>query len=388
MRVATNEPLRKVAKGFRVIGWSLLWCFARLVGRRVIVVEVQLPAQWEYVGAVMDELARSGSVWLLVTTLPSRMRDVAAVVTARRWRMVDAEMLKWLPHVDVFVSASQYTMGIPRSAKASVLIPHGLPSKGNSVIARSFAFSHVFLTGPMLEELFQWALRSRPEARTRLLRAGYPRSDPWLRSPPPAPRVPRTVLFAPSFEEGTSLFRYGEAIVERLLEVPGVDVWVKLHPVLLHPDWIARNGRNWSERLAVRFADEPRVAIVGTQSGDGPLLAASALVTDVSGIAWEFLLLGRGPIVYLDCPDFYRDTAPKLWEIAGIDSVGESVFVGRDFGLVTGLEELPETVAFALSHPEHRMAERRAVVDRLLFHPGHATQASVELIWTILGDKR
>ena len=388
---ALRELLRLAGKAAQVVAWRIRLAPARWRRRSVLVFELQLPGHWDYVDGVIAALARVPSFVVLVTPMAEEQARVAG--SLRRPRgvgVVSHGLLKWIGRIDAYLSLTQYTLGVPANARTSVLIPHGLPSKGNSVIAGCFGFDHVFLTGPMLEEMYCKRM-SRPlpggARRPSLHRAGYPKSDRHLSRPAPPPDRGghRVVLFAPSYERHTSLFAYGEAILDRLLAVERTEIWVKLHPMLFHGDWIRRCGENWSARLAAAFGANPRVRLLPPDTGDEVLLEAGALVTDVSGVAYEFILLGRGPVIYLECPDFYRVTAPQLWEPgATVEELGESVFVGREYGLVVEPEGLPEAVRFAIDQPEHRREERQRLIDRLVFNPGAGTSAYVRLIREIV----
>jgi len=362
------------------------------MGRKLVVFELQLPAHWDYVDNTIGQLAAARDLEVLVTPMAEEHARVAgSPKRARGVAVIPHEVLKWVGRIDAYVSLTQYTLGIPGNAGSSVLVPHGLPSKGNSVIPASFAFEHVFLTGAILEGVFERRM-ARPlpagARHPRLHRAGYPKSDRYFArlAPPASPSAVRVVLFAPSYELHTSLFAYGEGIVARLLELEWAQVWVKLHPMLFHADWIRRSGRDWPALLADRYGADPRVRLLPTGTGDEVLEQADAVVTDVSGVAYEYVLLERGPVVFLDCPDFYRTTAPQLWEPGStLEELGESVYVGRELGIVTDLGGLPEAVSYAISHRDHRREERRRLVERLVFHRGAACQEYVRLIREIAG---
>ncbi len=370
---------RWLGRGVGILRTNLRFAGDRLLGRRILLWEIPVPAQMACVQPVLEILSGNKRIrsYFIAPAQGSPAPD--------QHPAVNADDLKYALPVDLYISLSQYIGGIPARARQSMLIPHGLPSKGNSVIAATLDFDHFFLTGPLLFDLFQEFVHSHPgsSCKTQLHEAGYPRSDPLFQSrarqaagaDPAAP----TVLFAPSFEPRTCLDAYGSEPIERLLSLP-VRLLIKLHPMCYQPPWQDKSGHNWPLELKRRFSALPNVEFIEGNSLDA-LLRADALVTDVSGVALEYILADRGPVVYIDCPDFFRLTLPEMfgitWENAEDD---ERVNVGRHTGLVSGVNGLEEATRFVLAHPDWQREARRNYRTRLAYHPGRATARHVDLI--------
>lgn len=377
--------------------WQMRVARAALAGRKIVVFELQIPEHWIYVDRVLAQLSRRDDLLVLVASLPSEVAAVAA--SPRRPPAVPvvpfSAVFRVYP-IHLFASLTQFTLGFPRFARTTVLIPHGLPSKGNSLNRRAFTFQHLFLTGPILEGMFNRIVDrygAELPGKPQVHRAGYPRSDAFGQASSSArdPMGGFCVLYAPSFEEKTSLEVYGESVVEHLLRIPNAQVLVKLHPMLFHSEWIRRIGRDWPVTLRRRFGANPRFRLLDRQLEDDTALEqADVLVTDVSGIAYEFLLHGKGPVVYLDCPEFYEKVVRRTWDITSDVSVlGESVFSGRELGIVVGsLDELEQAVTFALSHPDFRRTEREELRRRLVFNFGSGCDSYVRLLLQLLGRER
>jgi hypothetical protein len=374
---------RWLGRGVSILRTNARFAAERILGRRILLWEIHFPAQMDYVRPVLENLSQNKRIKSYFVSLPYDSPIAGPKQT------INVFDLKYAIPIDLFISLSQYTNGIPPNARQSLLIPHGLPSKGNSIIDTTMQFDHFFLTGPLLRDLFQSFVQSHstPSAKPRLHEAGYPRSDPLFlnktKSTKEAGSTPPSVLFAPSFEPRTCLDTYGYEPIDRLLALP-IRLLIKLHPMCYQPHWQKKSGHDWPLELKQRYSSRGNVTLVEGNSLDS-LIQADALVTDVSGIALEYILADRGPVVYLNCPDFYRITLPEMfgviWENAEKD---EHVNVGRHTGLATGVNGLADAIRFVLAHPAWQRDLRQQFVSRLVYHPGQATARYIELIMEIL----
>jgi hypothetical protein len=114
------------------------------------------------------------------------------------------------PYVNVYMNhRATYREDSWRGERASVLISHGIASKGYRNGARALAFSHVTVPGP---SLYEEVLRSRvPKERVHQL--GYPKLDPIhngrIESPWPERDGRIRVLWAPTHGGGSERHRDG-----------------------------------------------------------------------------------------------------------------------------------------------------------------------------------
>jgi hypothetical protein len=99
-----------------------------------------------------------------------------------------------------------------------------------------------------------------------------------------------SVLLAPSWGQENVLDYCGEALIDALLRK--VDVVVRPHPAFfLGHSPVLR-------RLADRFGD--RIRIEDATVEDGAIHTSDLLITDYSGIAFEFHVLRRRPVLFVD----------------------------------------------------------------------------------------
>lgn len=114
------------------------------------------------------------------------------------------------------------------------------------------------------------------------------------------PGEPPTILVAPTWGEESTLNVCGEALLEALLEA-GLNVILRPHyeTAKRHPEII--------EQLLQRFGDHPRLRYIDRMGESDSLFDADLLITDWSGIAFEFGLGVGRPVLFIDVPKRVRN---------------------------------------------------------------------------------
>ena len=400
---------------FRLVAWQILhfwkygpeirWFFwsirlllslggDRLAGRTPLLFSLTVWGHQQFIRPILEELRRRNrkySFYLILdqqTDLPE-----GKLLGVARWKVRPyREYLPFGKRFAALLSPDIAARHPPSDCPLRIYTGHGLPSKlfHWSPTGAVTKFTHWCLQGPLFRELQQDLAARAPQvvARVGWLETGYPKSDELLARKGERdvllekfgldPKLP-TVLFAPAFDRGTSLERYGEAIFRTLMELEGMNVLVKLHPVSYDRSVIGVHSKGiyWPDVL--KKYEGARFRHVGNVEVTECLLAADVMVCDVSGVALEYLLLDR-PVVYLACPDFFRG-------IGAPPDGGESLLVnaGRPAGVEVGdMAGLARAVREALGHPEHLSYRRHAVIQKLLFNPGHATRVTVDTLERLL----
>jgi CDP-glycerol glycerophosphotransferase (TagB/SpsB family) len=285
-----------------------------------------------------------------------------------------------------------------------VHVPHGHPVKFACLPKESFEHFDVhFVTGPLHREQTDFTIVHYGIKRTiRICDVGLPKSDRLMNGL--YERIPvlqglgldpakKTLIYAPSWEEGLSLRSFGQQLLQQLASLHDINVLIKLHPASCvsrnHPDYdFYTGGKDW---LSVVQPYEQCSNIRNVVTDDiGPLLAASDIVlTDISGVALEFLSLLK-PVIYIDCPDFFSKTLPSLYKNFGSNTADyikndPKSNAGRHVGyVVEKIEELPDAVRFILVNPDFKLNERKAYAKRILYNPGHASEVAADTVLEML----
>lgn len=361
-------------------------------GRKVVLLEFPQASHTSYYLPVMRYLrANAPDVALVVmyaSHLPTRrlleqsLRDngFGDLFITGRWNVGAG--------ADLYLSTNQFTPGLP--GVYSVCFFHGQPSKGITFNRRALeTYDAFFFYGPLhlraLDRYVEHHGAGHPY-RPEIVETGYPKTDPLFDGSISRDKVlrelglpvaSRTVLYAPAFNEHASLRTAGHDIVRRLSQIDGINVLIKLagHTVENTVKGYSTGGVDWPE--ALRRYESGRVRLVLEPDINPCLLAADIMVTDVSGVAYDFLALDK-PVVFWDCPDFYLKHAVQFdGSLTLADCLADdSMNAGRNFGMVVrDCGELEQAIAGLRDGLDPTAGLRANLVERILFHPGKATEA-------------
>jgi len=237
---------------------------------------------------------------------------------------------------------------------------------------RKGAFDHfdtIFANGPAqaaevraLEKLY--ALPGK-----RVVETGYPLLDTLLASPaPPLGGGPVRIMLAPSYQEGNVFDSCLDELVAALAAPGRV---VVLRP---HPQYVRRFPARM-RAIEARFANRPDVEIEADFGKPSTMDLSSVLVTDWSGIAYEYAFRTKRPVLFVDTP--MKVINPE-WERVGL--VPTDISFRNRVGISLAPADIPSKAATAvadmLARPD-AFAER---IDGLLreqfYNPGHAAEAA------------
>lgn len=297
----------------------------------------------------------------------------------------------------VYVTPEQY--GVTPRYYPSICCFHGQPSKGLT-LAKGLVcnFDYFFSYGPfhtnVLKKFLDKNLGGIPP-HLEIRDVGYPKSDRLIQGYWNREEVLRgigldperkTLIYAPAFNEGASLREFGPQLVGILSSMESCNVIIKLSVdnFSAASNEYANGGVNWFEALA-SFEALPNVYLSRERLVDPYLAAADVLITDVSSVSFEFMVLGK-PVVFIDTPCFFSRTLKKYFPHEDTEKWRDrpDVNAGREFGIVAqNLEELPEAIRTALAKGYNKDFRDR-MRERLLYNPGCAAEAAADAIHDIL----
>jgi hypothetical protein len=312
-------------------------------------------------------------------------------------------MSRTLTNADAFISAHIYGVGSPESYR--IHINHNQPVKYQSYQKRDFInFNAHFLTSPLHREQTEDTIKNYglEDMNIELFDVGYSKSDALINGEYDRNKVlnelglsplKKTVLYAPSWDEGLSLRTFGKKIIAALLENEETNVIVKLHPISYcapdGPNYLFYTGGiNWINELS-EFESKENFRHVPMMNIDPMLSAADVMVTDVSSVALEFIILDK-PVIYIDCPEFFEKTLSKVYGGFG-ETTAELVKndpkanAGRHTGIVVEeIDELSSAVKRCLEKPEEFSQKRKELAKKLSYNPGSAGEVAADTIMKIL----
>lgn len=296
------------------------------------------------------------------------------------------------------VIAAYYPAGA--GAPFRVVMQHGLPDKETFLVEDGrgdtlSCYDGIFLYGPSSREgtLRLYAERYPVEfARLRIFDIGYPKTDAlfqhgfdragFLACQGLDPGLP-TVCYAPTYQRTASLQQQGVEVIEALAST-GVNVLVKLHHVSLKgtgdgvEPWVLEEtgGKDWRAILDGLERKHPNVRLARVHDANPCLLASDLLVTDVSGVAFEFLLLDR-PIVFID--------VPLLFEQFGVTGIHHW---GRSCGdIVADASGLLRAVRENLDDRARGAESRKELLKRLIYNPGRGSESAGMVLRQLMEER-
>jgi glycosyltransferase involved in cell wall biosynthesis len=182
-----------------------------------------------------------------------------------------------------------------------------------------------------------------------------------------------TVIYAPTWSPQSSLNSMGLEVVDRLA-AEGLQVIVKLHDRSYDRRERGSGGVDWAQQLA-RYDGHRLVRIARESNGCPFMVAADAMVSDHSSIAFEYMLLDR-PLVIVDRPALIEKASISREKVARLRAAAD---------VAADPAALAAAVVNARRHPRRRSAERQRTAADLFYQPGTATDRAVALLYRLLG---
>lgn len=182
----------------------------------------------------------------------------------------------------------------------------------------------------------------------------------------------RTVLYAPTWSQYSSVATMGDQIVRRL-GAAGYTVIVKLHDRSRQGDKYHSGGADWGQKLAPALKEFGGVLAAGSNSSTY-LMAADVLITDHSSVGFEYLLLDR-PLIRIHVPELLKNTDIEPAYVQLMMDASSSV---------NDIEELVTAVDDGFADPGRKSESRKAVAAEMFYKPGGATARAVAEMYDVL----
>jgi len=315
------------------------------------------------------------------------------------------EISKKLHLTDIYLSAHIHGSGYKKSIKVNV--SHNQPVKWLLPPKNCFVnYDCHFLTGQLNREQVEQAIREYGLENNgiKLYDIGYPKLDEMLSGKwnhnvimdeLGLDNTKKTVIYAPSWDEGLSLRTFGMAIIDALVKIPDINLIIKLHPISLvdddHPYFeMYTGGINWKE--ALRKYEHHENVLFPITSYINPLLYISdLLITDVSSVALEYVFLER-PMLFYESRFYFENILPTLYNEFGNKALDPKdqmknlrINGGRNFGLIfRDLDEMTALIKENLDRPYTYSTEDKKIIQGLLYNPGCAAKIAASQLLKLL----
>ena len=164
---------------------------------------------------------------------------------------------------------------------------------------RKFAFDYfdsVFCSGPHQIKGIRKLEEKRGTDKKLLLESGLMFYDVMLEDIKKLPQIEKkrpVVLIAPTWKDYSIINRFGLDFFENLLKDDSYDIILRPHPqtYVSYPKLIAE--------IEEKYKDEKRITIDRNPLGTESMLRADLMISDLSGVFWDFIFLYSKPVLLL-----------------------------------------------------------------------------------------
>ncbi|MBR4435033.1 MAG: CDP-glycerol glycerophosphotransferase family protein [Clostridia bacterium] len=272
-------------------------------GRADFAVFTDSKRYWNVFKPIMDEMERRGQKVLYLTASPddAALNENYEHITAKfagegnkafaRMNMLKADVvLSSTPGLDV------YQWKRSRDVSCYVHIPH---AASDITIYRMFGIDYydaVMVSGDYQREQIRKleALRGLPEKDVPLIGITYmDEMKKRLDSAPPIEKTGRTVLLAPSWGPSSIFSKYGGRIIDALVKTDN-NIVIRPHP----QSFTSEN--EMLDALIEKYPESDRLIWDRSTDNFEVLRRADILISDFSGVIFDFMLVFDKPVIYAD----------------------------------------------------------------------------------------
>lgn len=209
---------------------------------------------------------------------------------------------------------------------------HVFHAPNDAVIYRMFGLDYydaVLVSGEYEIDQIRELERKRNLPEKELLPGGQPMLDMLqkkLENAGPVPAHPRTILLAPSWGESSIFGRYDGRIIDALKKT-GYKIIIRPHPQSFQSE------KQLMDRLMSEYPDDDQIEWNRDNDNFEVLRRSDLLISDFSGVIFEYTLVFRKPIIYADTS---FDKAPydacwldeELWTFTTLPKLGRQLTEG------------------------------------------------------------
>ena len=204
------------------------------------------------------------------------------------------------------------------------------------------------------------------------LRSSFPEKKKLLKN------NKKNILIAPSWGKQNLLESMGIELVKTLLDA-GYHVTVRPHPMT------SKKSPKTIKQIKERFEKNPDFHLDTNTSSFEQLFSSYALITDWSGIGYEYAFVCERPVIYVDVPKKshnkeYEKIGLVPFEISIRDKIGEIV-------PVQNIETIPERIEFLYSHGNNFENKIQKIRNDAIFNIGESGKVTASEIIRIISEK-
>ena len=246
-------------------------------------------------------------------------------------------------------------------------------------------FDSIFCVGPYQVQELRATEQLYNLKRKNLVECGYGLLDKLLKLRSSFPEKKnllknnkKNILIAPSWGKHNLLESTGIELVKTLLDA-GYYVTVRPHPMT------SKKSPKTIKQIKERFEKNPDFLLDTNTSSFEQLFSSYALITDWSGIGYEYAFVCERPVIYIDVPKKshnkeYEKIGLVPFEISIRDKIGEVVSVQN-------IETIPDRIEFLYSNSNNFENKIQKIRNDAIFNIGESGKVMASEIIRIISEK-
>ena len=246
-------------------------------------------------------------------------------------------------------------------------------------------FDSIFCVGPYQVQELRATEQLHNLKRKNLVECGYGLLDKLLKLRSSFPEKKnllknnkKNILIAPSWGKQNLLESTGIELVKTLLDA-GYYVTVRPHPMT------SKKSPKTIKQIKERFEKNPDFLLDTNTSSFEQLFSSYALITDWSGIGYEYAFVCERPVIYIDVPKKshnkeYEKIGLVPFEISIRDKIGEVVSVQN-------VETIPDRIEFLYSNSNNFENKIQKIRNDAIFNIGESGKVMASEIIRIISEK-
>ena len=246
-------------------------------------------------------------------------------------------------------------------------------------------FNTIFCVGPHQIQELRATEQLYNLKQKNLVEYGYGLLDKLIKSKPSykqqnflSKNNKKKILIAPSWGKQNLLESMCIELVKILLDA---DYHVTVRP---HPMSIKKSSK-LIKQIKEKFEKNPDFLLDTNTSSFEQLFSSYALITDWSGIGYEYAFVCERPVIYVDVPKKaynkeYEKIGLEPFEISIRDKIGEIVSIQN-------IETIPERIEFLYGHINNFQNKIQKIRNNAIFNIGESGKVMANEIIRIINEK-
>jgi len=366
------------------------------IGVIPIIIDCELTHFFIYVEPILEEIKKISNIHIELYYGERNKNTGNKYLYYNKQNAFSIDLYKYIKGNIVFLSPHIYPKG-PSSA-LKIVLGHGICSAKFSFHPKEYYenYNIYCVSGNLQEEKIKRSLKLfNIIEKLEVKNIGYPKSDKLFNSiyinkqneyiKYNFDSNKKTILYAPSWEDGLSLREFGISIISKIIQNNQFNLIVKLHPCSLVSikDISYTGGIDWEKEFLI-FKNSKNYIFYKSADINELLHISDIMITDFSSVALEFLLLDK-PVIYLDCPKFentFKTVYKQFNNLSYSELLADPLCnAGRHVGLINyNYNKIIDDIEYLINNPNYKINERKIYADNLLTNKGTSSKVYAKMI--------